>query len=396
MTTGSVRVTADRPAGAPPARTQETRTQQAEARPAAAAPWCAGSGPADAVTLGYLETGGAAVDPGQLGEVLGRALGGGPVPVAVHETPGEGWDAVDHAVRAAEHASPLPFGPAGGAPVRAELHRWAGGCLLLVHVHPSAIDPSALWLLEAAVERCWEDPSAGPEPSALTHTAPPAGTGPSRPAGLPPYRHIVLERPVLDGLLARAADPEATPGSVLFAVYALALAGHTGRRDLGVGLAVPGPGLVTVGVHLAEGDPEAAFQEILAAAARAVRRHGEGRDSDQEPGHEEDLPGGATGAVFTLWPLCASRTLRLGGAELAPVRLRPRITPGEVLAEVIDPSRPDGRLHLRLTSDPAVFGEEALHELAAAVEDTARRLAADPYPQPRPEALDTPDTQEAR
>ncbi|MFJ8645334.1 hypothetical protein ACIRNI_04355 [Streptomyces sp. NPDC093546] len=378
-------------------------------QPSAGPRWLTGFGPADAVTLGYLDTSGAAVDADRLRVSLARATGSRPAPaVTVHDTPGLGWEAVDTALKAAESAAPRPFDLASGAaPVRAELRRWSGGCLLVVQVHRSASTPKPgpgpdpqpglereLELLEAEIERCYADATAAPQShltaaapqSHLTAAAPephptatPAPVGPDGAAPPPPYHQITLDGPVVDRLLALADDPAATPACVLFAVYALALGSVTGQRDFRTGLAVPGRAApAPVRVRIPEGgldDPGDAFRSVLAAVS-AVRGRPLGPEEPgaTEPnGHDQDP---WPRAVFTDRPLCATRTLRLGEARLVPTRLRPHTVACDVLAEAIDPARPDGRRYLRLTSDPTALGARALRDLAAAVEATARRLTA--------------------
>ncbi|MEV6835798.1 condensation domain-containing protein [Streptomyces sp. NPDC051133] len=369
--------------------------------------------PDDSVTLAYLATGG--IDPGRLHTALTSLARRHPVlraaeaPV-VHDTPGAGWEAVDTALKRAEsHAAP-PFELDGGPLLRADLHRWPGGALLLVHVHRSAVGGPSLTVLEAELESLYGaagpvspvEPGAGPalDPDAENAASTAwrdhlAGVGalhwPGLPAspGRPAAVRVPLDRRTLDGLLSRAGatHPRVTPAAAVFAVYGLAVARFTGQRDFCVGLSVPvrtdpgrqeaigaSAGLVPVRVRVGESGTDAGLRSVLDSAAFAVRHQGLGYAKIRACAPQDTAP--LLRTVFSQWPRCASRTLRLDGAELAPARLKPRTSPFDVTAEVVDPVRADGLLHLDLSADPTVVDGDALNELAAAFRRTARELTA--------------------
>ncbi|MEU8773160.1 hypothetical protein [Streptomyces sp. NPDC048606] len=386
--------------------------------------WFTGTEPDDVVTLGYLATGADRVDPDRLAAALAGlaerhpALRGGREPegVAVHATPGEGWDAVDHALSAAESRSGRPFDLDGGPLLRAELYRWTRGALLVVQVHRSAVDGPSVPALEAELERLYDaeaDPgAAGPAPSGTAAAGAPdpdgdaalraawaahlAGVGaltwPVAPPGVGPVqRRLPLARPVLDRLLARSGDPTATPALALLAVYGLALARFTGRRDFCVGLPVParpgdgaappiGPraGLVPVRIRTgADAGPAGAvadFRRVLGSAAFALRHQRLGYAEIREA-CATAAPGPLVRTLFSDWPRCASRSLLLDGTAFAPARLIPRSSPFDLTAETVDPAHPDGRLYLDLTADPAVLDEGALRALGDAITRTADEIA---------------------
>ncbi|MFB7665937.1 hypothetical protein ACFC1R_18615 [Kitasatospora sp. NPDC056138] len=190
-----------------------------------------------------------------------------------------------------------------------------------------------------------------------------------------------VERQVVDALVRRAGTETATPALALFAVYGLALARYTGQRDFRVGLRVPGraePWQWSVVAHLAHvlpvrirtsagADPSASYPDVLRAADFALLRQWSAPRS----------PHGIR-SVFTDRPICASRTLRLGDAELVPAHLPRHTNDSELTVEVLDPCRPDGRLDLVLTSHPAALGRSALRDFGDTLLRTARELAQQP------------------
>ncbi|MER5727702.1 condensation domain-containing protein [Streptomyces sp. NPDC002138] len=396
----------------------------------------AGTG-APVATLAYLGTG--HVDPQRLGAALGRVArrhpelrAGG---VETIEVPGDGWGAVDHALKLVEARGARRSAPADGALLRAALHQWPNGTLLIVEAPGAAVDGAALPVLEREIERAYAQESAredAPENTAAAHraarervregldlatlgaewityldSAPPVDW-PVRDAlpadGPAPRLRVPVERRVLDALVRRAGSPGTTPALALFAVYGLALARYTGQRDFRVGLRVPGRAELwqwSVVAHLADvlpvrvravadAGPPASYRDVLRSADFALLRQW------AAPRHPEEIR-----TVFTDRPLCASRTLSLGDAELAPAHVPRHSNDSDLTVELLDPARPDGRLDLVLTSDPAVLGPDALrafgdvllrtaHELAdgpadETAEETADETASAPAHEPAPE-----------